>query len=1047
MKKLLLILSLFMIINVKGKESINDYSNGIDGKIIQKSISIKLDSNDTEDSLILSSKTGIYIKKGNEYRYIKTDSSLVSVIVIDDINSDNVKDIVYATNTKDGNYNVVGVSGKDETVLWKKALLEKKFGNINGLNYNNIRIQKIESIEDKIVVLSDYSIYVLDNNTGDLIFKYKDKDNIWGVAEVKDTNNNLSNEIVLSNQLGEVKLIDSKTGKMLWNKKVIEDLTFKEDNITFKTARNIWQVEVLDNKIYAISENGILYSIDYKTGNIINKLVLNNFDEEKIKEYYLNNMRYRNNLLYKTYSKSEYYNNFEMIIKDNRIYVTQFFNAIDRNKPLNDDNKPKIIVIEDFKVINEFEIDQMSLVNVEPLVIDETIYVPIEIKNKSLVINKYSTKVEQQKIYVSNYLSVDSKDNIYFNSINEGILLEQKNTSSLILDNELKSIVKNNNSYSVADLIRSNNDELIVSYKSNEIIHKIERYDNLNNNTPLWEYNIPKDFLNNGLFSISAREDYNKDGIIDVTSLINKVDENNNTIATYFLILDSKTGNVLKFKPIHTGSYYQSGKRIDTYLTGNNLTPIKDINRDGIPELILDSYVIDGSKISTIGFFDQSINTQLSTIYSVGDINMDSIPDLAVFETSQISIYQSIIQSNSISYKKTNKNVKYSKEMNNIELGITIPDLNNDGIKEIVINDKLSDKQIFKILSGKDLSYMFTIKDLAQYEYGYTHIFLNQDINEDGFNDFYEERFGMSYRFLSGKDGSILLDIPLTNENVKDFTIKEDIMPDFIGVTSFNYTENVGSVALGIDLNKDSKKEIFLLKSEYYPQNKLTILAYDIYNKNLEPIRSFDIYFETTNYYREDMIIDEIDYNYKIIEVVNGDGLYLVKLPGTSTVNVYDAKSNKVLSEISSNILKAIKTSNDNIFGVTSKNNPIYINYKNDFKVNKDNDNSTSPLKIELNKVSISDMRLVKIYNKGILLDIKYDDSFDLKLKKGTYDLVFKSFDKYGKTQNYNLNITINKNNPLLIIISIVSIMFILIIIYISVGYKIKRNKRLRRVL
>ena len=66
MKKLLIIsLSLLLLtVNVKAIEkSIFDYSSGIDGRVTQKTIVTKLDSNDKSDTFIISSKTGIYIKK------------------------------------------------------------------------------------------------------------------------------------------------------------------------------------------------------------------------------------------------------------------------------------------------------------------------------------------------------------------------------------------------------------------------------------------------------------------------------------------------------------------------------------------------------------------------------------------------------------------------------------------------------------------------------------------------------------------------------------------------------------------------------------------------------------------------------------------------------------------------------------------------------------------------------------------------------------------------------------------------------------------------
>lgn len=1042
MKKIIVILLLLITLNVKAI-SINDYSNGIDGRIIQKSILTKLDQKDTEDSLIISSKTGIYINKGNEYKYIKTDPSLVSVIVVDDINNDSVKDIVYALNSKDGNYNIVAISGKDESVLWKNTLTEKTFDYSRVFSRTNIVISKIEQVDKKIVVISDYSLYVLDIKTGKLSYKYNDKDNIWDVTEIKDINNNLNNEIAISNQLGEVKVLDSKTGKILWNQKIIEDLTFKSKN---PVTRNVWQVESYKEDLYAVGEDGTLYKLDHKTGKIKDKLILDTVEIKDLEEYYTSHMKYGVKNLYPTNKTSEFYKNYEAFFYEDHILVSSYLNALDRNTNINKKQKPKVYKIKDFKVVNDIEVN-ISLFNVEPIELDNHLYVPVEIKDENLIINKYdyeTKKAEPIKLYISNYFKLDKKDNIYINKIKDNILLEQLNNSSLILNKDFKSITKNNNSYSIANIIRSNNDELIVSYKSNDIVHKIEYYDDLNKESPTWEYNITKDFKNNGLFSISMEQDYNRDGKKDITALINKVDDKNRTISTYFLILNSKDGSVIKFKNIHTGYYIENGKRVDTYLTGNNLIPIKDINRDGISELIVDSTIINGNNISVLGVFDISVNTSSSKILSVGDINNDSITDIAVIESEKATIYQSSIIGNNINYGKTNKVIKYPKNVSNEEGAISIPDLNKDGIKELVFNDRDNNKkQVFKVYSGKDLSLLFTITDNYIFQ-GSQYAFLNDDINNDGYNDFYSIAMGNIYKFLSGKDGTLLYEINLYPENEQwydkfptDFDQSNIILP-------FIYSEVESSATVGIDINNDSKKEIFIIKEEYYPKVKLVIDAYDINNKNKKPIRTLDIYFEQNNYYGTDVYVDT-EYSKSITEVVNGENLFTIKSPGYKNTIIYDALNNKVLSEINTKLIKSIKTSANNIFGVTLKNNPIYINFDNDFTItNLSKDKS--PLSLKLNDTPNNDLRVVKIYNKGDLIDTKYSDKFDLKLKRGTQNLTFKSYDIWGKTQNYNLNITINKFNPYLIVSSVLSILFIILIIYLSIGYKFKRKSRIRRI-
>jgi hypothetical protein len=347
---------------------------------------------------------------------------------------------------------------------------------------------------------------------------------------------------------------------------------------------------------------------------------------------------------------------------------------------------------------------------------------------------------------------------------------------------------------------------------------------------------------------------------------------------------------------------------------------------------------------------------------------------------------------------------------------------------------------------------MFVINSLSPY--GSSYRFLNADINDDGINDLYEMYNGLNYNFISGKDGSSIfkletqvdkpgIDYPILYR--EESSIGKD---SYEGIMMFSFDESDMSVILGIDINKDSKKEIFILKEEYYPQVKLVLEIYDINNKSTKPIRKVDFYYSNEqNGKVMDLVMEPNPFYYlkQITEVVNGEGLFIIKPPSSISI-IYDAKNNKILSEVNSSIIKSIKISDTKIFGVTTDNSPITINYVNDFNIINLKKESKSPLKLELNKTSIDDMRVINIYNKGNLIATKYDDTFELPLKDGKYDLSFKAYDRWGKTQNYNLNITINKSNPYIIIMSIIGILILLLLLYLSIGHKLKRNQMMRRI-
>lgn len=1052
MKKIVFIMIFFLLVNVKALEpSVFNYSGGVDASIKQKTIVTKLNINDKNDSYIISSNTGIYIKNEDVVKHIKTNYKPVSVIVVEDINGDQIKDIVYSSNSIYGYYNVIAFSGKDESIIWSKVLTEKKYNYQSKYYYENININKIEEVGNSIVVISDYSIYVLSNEDGSLLFKYKDKDNIWDVTEVKDINNNLFEEIAISNQLGEVKLLDGKTGKILWASKLLEDLSLIRDGITYKVKRNIWQVEFYNDKLYAIGEDGTLFNIERKTGKVLDKINTYNIDKEILEQYYFTESSYQGDSISPTNKTTEFYNNFEMFFYEDKILIGAFLNAKERDKEYSLNPKVISIDINNFNNVNEVTIANLKFKNIEPLNIGDTFLLPIEIKEKNIIIGEYEyksgKKIKDNKIYIGVNELNDNK--MFIQSIKENILIEQIDTFSLLVDSKSFKLIKNINNYSYPQILKSNNDELYISYETNGIVNKIEKYDNLNDTLPIWEYNIPTDFNNTGLFSISIAKDFNKDGVNDITALINKTDEENRVIGSYFLIIDAVKGTTIKFKMLQTGSFVQNGKTINTYLIGNDLTAINDMNGDKISELVIDSMIINGSSISFYGVINSYLDVDSSKLINVGDINGDSIYDLIALEKDKATIFTSKKNGTIIEYVKTNKKHSFPNDLQNMDYALLIPDINNDGIKELLINDRDKDKkQIYNILSGKDLTSIFVINIMNSY--GSMYNFLEDDINDDGYNDLCEVINGVSYNFISGKDGSSLYRIDKEEEKgnpepIRDIsTGKPDI--EYDGLIVFNYDMSNKYIVSGFDITNDNKKEIYILKEEYYPQSKLVLEIYDINKKAL--IRSVDFYYtqEFNKGYMEDSF-SSIAYYKQINEVVNGNGLFIINPPANTSI-IYDAKENKILSEFDLYIMKSIKTDDNKIFGVTNENSPVSINYYNDLLVDslKMNNTYKSPINIKLNKTLKEDLRVIKVFNQGTLLTTEYEDEFDLKLKRGNYNLVIKSIDRWGKTQNYSINISIKKFNPFIIIFLILTLAFISLLVYLSIGHKLIRNYMIRRI-
>lgn len=1054
---LVLLIFSFSFINIKAAEkSIVDYSYGISGKVSIPSIKVKMNNNDNQDTLISATSTGIYIIKDNDYIHIDTKASPIGMTAVDDIDGDGTKDIIYMVNNVGDFYNLIAVSGNDGKIIWKNKVSEYTFNyNAGFFTNNNNNLYKMKKVGNDIAIIYDYTIEVFDYKNGKTIYKYIDKDNIWDVTTIADINNNQGVDLVVSNQLGEVKAIDGKTGKVLWSNKVIPDLTVKKNKVNSKVTRNVWQVMYHNDLLYAMGEDGTLYNLDLKTGQTLKSINIFKFESDLLNKFYTTEL-YGSSAIYPIGKNSIYFHDFEMFpMSGNRVIISAFVNQGVNNYGINPGVKlyggaPFLVTVDlnEMKELYKISLNELELTNVAPLELEneQLITIPTQIKNGQLIVNAYNTengeKVKSQEFYIGTEQSASSIKSIYTSHFNNNILLEGHNGFSIFVDTKLNTIVKNNDNYVDSKILLQENSELVLSYKLNNKIERIVKYQDLTKKEIAWEYIVTRDFNNDGLSSITITHDFNKDGIKDLTALVNKKDDNNNTIASYLLILDMKTGQPISFKSIFLHSYYESNKKIDVYLTGSNIYAINDINGNKVPDLVVDNNVINGSNLKVIGSVNESLDSSGRAL-KIGDINNDGFNDFVAIEDKVATIHLSKKSDNNIFYTKTNIKYTYDKELLNHEMAVFIPDLNNDGISELVFNAKNDNgKQYYKVLSGSNLQPLFNILEEGISTNYNNFFFLNFDIDNDGYNDFVERKnWDTVYHFISGKTGQSIMEINISPYGeVYDRNIKEEIK----SIIPFTVYDPDFSLILGEDYNDDSHPELLFLKETYYPKQESVLQIYDAYAKNNTPIKEVVISStENKNYYYYDGYVEQ---NKLITKVINADNLYVIK-PSAGNNIIYDIKNEQIIAGFETAITKAIKMSDNLLFAVNSNNSPININYANDFNITNVANKSVvnSPLKIKWNYEDYGGMNIVKIYDNGTYIATSYTDNIELLLKAGNHKLTFESIDHWGKILSGSLDVTVVKTNNLVGMYLVLSIGLIIIIAGISFGPKIRRNMVLRR--
>jgi hypothetical protein len=1082
--KYLLFMFVFCFINVNALEkSINDYSYGVDGRVVIKSISEKMNE-DEEESLILSTSTGIYITLDDKYLHIDTVGTIVDTKVINDINNDGTKDIVYATNDAGSFYNLVAVSGSDGEILWKTKISEETYDYSAGFVDNNESLYKLEIINNNIVVIYDYTVEMFNYETGESIFKYVDKDNIWDLEQILDINSDSTIDFVLANQLGEVSAINGSNGKVLWKSKIIEDFNVLENkNVVGTVTRNVWQVLFINKTLYAMGEDGTLYVLDYKTGNISNSLNVFKIEDDALNSYY-NSYRYDSSYIQPIGKNSEYFKDFEMFeVGEGKLLITAFVNGgepqvyyyenvKEESSSYSDTSlyggRPLLILVDlnKVEVIESVTLNEMELSNVEPLYMNDESFIvmPIYVKEGNLIVNIYDStnlsKTKSYEMYIGDTYSSSIISSIYSSIYNDNVLIEAKNYFSIISD--LTDVIKNNNTYATPSVIEFKDDELLLSYSLDNKVIKLVKYSSVINKTIAWEYYVTDDFSNNGMESITITKDFNNDSVLDLVALVNRLDEDNNIESSYILVLDMKTGEPISFKNKLLSFYYQDGKRINVYLTGSTIYAISDITGDRKIDFVMDSSILNGVSYNVVGIFNTALKTDgVSRIIKVGDVNGDGFEDLVTIEETVAYLHLSKKTYSSIVYTRTNTKYTYSKTLLNYDYATLISDIDNDGIDDIVFNAENSvEKQYYKIVSGKTLKEISRISEDGITSSYSTYSVLDSDINGDGYNDLYESKnWGATYSFISGKDGSEIISLTINaygefNDGYDEIK-RDDGYSGEDGLIPFTLVDRDYSITLGNDINDDEHPELLFLKETYYPKQEVILQIYDVYNKNNTPLKEIVINSTSNNGGIEpvlynDMVMESEPYIYisKLVKKIsNTDDLYIIKSSSGNSL-IYDLDNESIISGFTDMIFNATKIDDNTLFCVDLYGQPLNINYENTFTITniEENNTYTSPLNIEWTYEDYGGMNIVNIYDNGVYIKTSYGSDADILLREGDHLLTFESVDRWGKVLNGSIEISIEKPNIIKMVFSFVSLILILLTLAISIGPKIRRNVFIRRL-
>jgi outer membrane protein assembly factor BamB len=230
---------------------------------------------------------------------VQTAAPVTNIVVLDDLNSDGKKEIVVST--EDIYFpNVMAYDAEAQKLLWEfSPKMEVYDTNIlwtmkQTKVFDMSIVASINGDAYQDVVLSaGYSIYALDGKTGGILWEYKDSDNVWDILIVKDQNNDGQQDVLAGDQNGYVYLISGKTGEKIWEQHVSKTYTVMDPSTNSEAGtvkRSVWDITPVDDKYVAVSaEDGKVYLLEIKTGNIAWEQEVIDYVDTLLFNYYGNN--------------------------------------------------------------------------------------------------------------------------------------------------------------------------------------------------------------------------------------------------------------------------------------------------------------------------------------------------------------------------------------------------------------------------------------------------------------------------------------------------------------------------------------------------------------------------------------------------------------------------------------------------------------------------------------------------------------------------------------------------------------------------------------
>lgn len=985
---------------------------------------------------------------------LETNYAVQKLISVGDIDGDGYVDFLTYQIVPDEVAQLHCLSGSDGHVISSMRETREDYNDTLGTNVTvNCFIQQMLSNEDGTAyILCDYSVIRYDLADGTELGRFTETDNIWKIIFTDDINGDGICDLAYSGQSNFAGFIDGNTMEGLKRYNPSEDYTFSlmwDEKQTVTAVFNMWDLRYEDNTLYILGEDGKLYMIDPfnsfvdENGNeiasissvdleVIEKDVLDSLLNNRIMYYSNNNIQYNPvGILDWAYMGYRFADSNEQYL-----LINAFMGDCEGLPQWIDAQYPAKIVLYN-KETGEVE---ARFVTENPqykyqktcfgIYQDQTVIAAINhIDEGSATLGLYDLegKLLTQKVLNSTFFGFEKKMELNWDG--QKYLLEVFDSGCLNISADLKKVTSGYSS-SQTEVLEIRKDEILKLITTVGIKNKIAGYAS-DGKTLKWEYVLKKNINHKGFEYIGTDSDFNGDKVNDVFLIVNSYDSKDSKIYSQFIILSGTNGRVLVDKNIVTATYYdENWNKVTQYLTGSSLSVIRDIDWDGIKELVVDGNVVSSRRNEVVGSTQGYIETD-GVPLEVGDANGDGFSDYAVITKAETRLYLSKYSYSygvlEVSYTKTGSVFPNPAKADAMYSSVLFGDVNNDGVKEIGMVDYNSEgRQIFKVVDGKTLYTMFRLCRDGLKGNGEAFKVLDTDFNNDGYNELVGVEMWQQ-GIYDGKTGELVFRPNMYGDPYKDEYYADYLIP----FTILEYMD-YEITAIG-DINEDNCQD-FAYIDRYDNDNFQWVCSIrSVSGADWQGIG--EVIISINNY----------DEGYgKLIGVTGKDGLVALSNEQNKTTKIYDMTRNREIMGYSINVSAMAVGNDDQLLGLKDK--KLYaLDTKPSFTLNREVPAFSENNTVHLGWDTVQDYSVMTVYDNGNIVYRGSDNECDIKLLEGNHNIRMSMNDGQGKIYSETRDIEIARQPKNYVVPAIAAAISLILSILLGIFQKIRINRKFRK--